>query len=161
MRGLECGGLCLDGLWKSLWRCVEHRRSCGCAAICWSNRESGKSPWLTPWGLATPSQILETVAHVLARRMGRDRRPSARAAQDAAAKIRAAYEAGCRRFDAAIGGLGGCPFAQDALVGNIPTEMLIAELKELGAQAAKVATARRIDSCKRARIAGQLWRGDN
>ena len=44
----------------------------------------------------------------------------------------AAYAGGCRRFDAAIGGLGGCPFAQDALVGNIPTETLLAELKELG-----------------------------
>jgi hydroxymethylglutaryl-CoA lyase len=52
----------------------------------------------------------------------------------AAAKIRAAYEAGCRRFDAAIGGLGGCPFAQDALVGNIATETLIEVLKELGAE---------------------------
>ena len=40
--------------------------------------------------------------------------------EEAAAKIRAAYDAGCRRFDAAIGGLGGCPFAQDALVGNFP-----------------------------------------
>jgi hydroxymethylglutaryl-CoA lyase len=53
---------------------------------------------------------------------------------DAAAKIRAAYEAGCRRFDSAIGGMGGCPFAQDALVGNIPTELLLATLKDLGAE---------------------------
>src|SRR5205085_2439853 len=36
----------------------------------------------------------------------------------AGAKILAAYDAGCRRFDSAIGGLGGCPFAQDDLVGN-------------------------------------------
>ena len=41
---------------------------------------------------------------------------------DAVPKILAAYDAGCRRFDSAIGGLGGCPFAQDDLVGNIPTE---------------------------------------
>ena len=86
-------------------------------------------------GLATPQQILETVAAALAAQNGAEigvhlhARP-----QDAAVKIRAAYQAGCRRFDAAIGGLGGCPFAQDALVGNIPTEMLIAELSELGAQ---------------------------
>jgi len=53
---------------------------------------------------------------------------------EAEAKIRAAYGAGCRRFDAAIGGLGGCPLAQDALVGNIPTETLLAVLKELGAE---------------------------
>lgn len=43
----------------------------------------------------------------------------------AAAKILAAYNAGCRRFDSAVGGLGGCPFAQDALVGNIPTEIVL------------------------------------
>src|SRR5262249_13324786 len=45
-------------------------------------------------------------------------------------KILAAYDAGCRRFDSAIGGLGGCPFAQDALVGNIPTERLLHALKQ-------------------------------
>jgi len=53
---------------------------------------------------------------------------------EGSAVIRAAYEAGCRRFDSAIGGLGGCPFAQDELVGNIPTELLIQVLKELGAK---------------------------
>jgi hydroxymethylglutaryl-CoA lyase len=54
--------------------------------------------------------------------------------EDAAAKVKAAFEAGCRRFDGAIGGLGGCPFAQDALVGNLPTEVLLATLRELGAE---------------------------
>jgi hydroxymethylglutaryl-CoA lyase len=48
----------------------------------------------------------------------------------AAAKVLAAYDAGCRRFDSAIGGLGGCPFAQDALVGNIPTGSVIAALQQ-------------------------------
>jgi hydroxymethylglutaryl-CoA lyase len=52
----------------------------------------------------------------------------------AAAKIIAAYEAGCRRFDSAIGGLGGCPFAQDDLVGNISTETVIEALRKRGAQ---------------------------
>ena len=47
-------------------------------------------------------------------------------------KILAAYDAGCRRFDSAVGGLGGCPFAQDALVGNISTESLLAALKQRG-----------------------------
>jgi hydroxymethylglutaryl-CoA lyase len=47
----------------------------------------------------------------------------------AASKVLAAYDAGCRRFDSAIGGLGGCPFAQDALVGNIPTEGVIPALQ--------------------------------
>lgn len=48
---------------------------------------------------------------------------------DAGEKILAAYDAGCRRFDSAIGGLGGCPFAQDALVGNIATEAVLDALK--------------------------------
>jgi len=47
----------------------------------------------------------------------------------AAAKILAAYDAGCRRFDSAVGGLGGCPFAQDDLVGNIPTEEVLRALE--------------------------------
>src|SRR6202011_2482965 len=50
----------------------------------------------------------------------------------AMAKVLAAYNAGCRRFDAAIGGLGGCPFAQDDLVGNVPTEEVLRALKERG-----------------------------
>jgi hydroxymethylglutaryl-CoA lyase len=52
----------------------------------------------------------------------------------AAAKIAAAFEAGCRRFDSALGGLGGCPFAQDDLVGNIATESVIETLRGCGAQ---------------------------
>jgi hydroxymethylglutaryl-CoA lyase len=51
---------------------------------------------------------------------------------EATPKVLAAYDAGCRRFDSAIGGLGGCPFAQDDLVGNIPTEEVLDALKERG-----------------------------
>jgi hydroxymethylglutaryl-CoA lyase len=51
---------------------------------------------------------------------------------DAAANVLAAYDAGCRRIDSAVGGLGGCPFAQDALVGNIPTESVISALQQRG-----------------------------
>jgi hydroxymethylglutaryl-CoA lyase len=51
---------------------------------------------------------------------------------EAAAKVLAAYDAGCRRIDSAMGGLGGCPFAQDTLVGNIPTESVIEALQERG-----------------------------
>jgi hydroxymethylglutaryl-CoA lyase len=51
---------------------------------------------------------------------------------EAAAKILAAFDAGCRRFDSAMGGLGGCPFAQDDLVGNIPTEEVLRTLEERG-----------------------------
>jgi hydroxymethylglutaryl-CoA lyase len=45
-------------------------------------------------------------------------------------KLLAAYDAGCRRFDAAMGGLGGCPFAQEELVGNIPTEEVLRALRQ-------------------------------
>lgn len=85
-------------------------------------------------GLATPEQIAETVKRALEATDGAEIGGHLHARPlEAAAKIRAAYLAGCRRFDSAIGGLGGCPFAQDALVGNIATEALIAELIELGA----------------------------
>jgi len=50
----------------------------------------------------------------------------------ARAKVLAAYDAGCRRFDSAIGGLGGCPFAQDKLVGNVPTEEVLGALQGRG-----------------------------
>ncbi len=49
-------------------------------------------------------------------------------------KILAAYEAGCRRFDSALTGLGGCPFAGDELVGNIATEAVLARLEKVGAE---------------------------
>ena len=52
----------------------------------------------------------------------------------AESKILAAYDAGCRRFDSAIAGLGGCPFAQNALVGNIPTESLLGALRRRGVE---------------------------
>ena len=52
--------------------------------------------------------------------------------ESAKEKILAAYDAGCRRFDSALGGLGGCPFAQDELVGNIPTELVLEALATRG-----------------------------
>jgi len=45
-------------------------------------------------------------------------------------KLEAAYNCGCRRFDGAIKGFGGCPFAKDELVGNLPTEKLIQFFRE-------------------------------
>jgi len=53
-------------------------------------------------------------------------------AQGAAEKVLAAYDAGCRRFDGALTGLGGCPFAGDELVGNIATETILAALASRG-----------------------------
>lgn len=85
-------------------------------------------------GVATAEQIDEVVSAVLGGSPAAEfgvhlhARP-----EDAAAKISAAYRAGCRRFDTALAGIGGCPFAQDALVGNIATETAIQALKAEGA----------------------------
>ena len=86
-------------------------------------------------GLSIPAQITDTLARTLETFVGIEIGVHLHARRtDAPAKIRAAYHAGCRRFDSALGGLGGCPFAQDELVGNIPTEILINQMKELGAK---------------------------
>ena len=90
-------------------------------------------------GLATPQLVEEVVAAVVANSQSASGQSielgvhlHARPDQ-AAAKISAAYRGGCRRFDAAIGGLGGCPFAQDVLVGNVPTEIALEALGKLDA----------------------------
>jgi hydroxymethylglutaryl-CoA lyase len=86
-------------------------------------------------GMASPQQISELVGAVMAKYdyleigLHLHSRP-----EHAGERILAAYDAGCRRFDSALGGLGGCPFAQDALVGNIATEKVIEALSQRGAQ---------------------------
>ncbi len=86
-------------------------------------------------GMASPQQIGDLVSAVMAKYdyleigVHLHSRP-----EQAADKILAAYDAGCRRFDSALGGLGGCPFAQDALVGNIPTEKVVEMLGKHGAE---------------------------
>ena len=86
-------------------------------------------------GMAIPQQISDLVGAVMAKYdyleigVHLHSRP-----EHAAESILAAYDAGCRRFDSALGGLGGCPFAQDALVGNIATEKVIEALPQRGAQ---------------------------
>ena len=85
-------------------------------------------------GVAGPEQIQELVSAVMAKfgyleiGVHLHSRPD-----QVASKVVAAYDAGCRRFDSALGGLGGCPFAQDALVGNIPTEKVVEALAAHGA----------------------------
>ncbi|TJZ62358.1 hydroxymethylglutaryl-CoA lyase [Sphingobacterium olei] len=46
-------------------------------------------------------------------------------AESALLKVNTAYEVGCKTFEGAILGYGGCPFAQDDLVGNVPSELLL------------------------------------
>ncbi len=90
-------------------------------------------------GMASPRQIHDLVGAVMKKYdyleigVHLHSRP-----EEAGEKILAAYDAGCRRFDSALGGLGGCPFAQDALVGNIPTEKLIEALNQRGAELPKL-----------------------
>jgi hydroxymethylglutaryl-CoA lyase len=86
-------------------------------------------------GLASPEQIRTLVSAVMDKFGYLEIGAHLHSRPDAAAeKVLAAYDAGCRRFDSAIGGLGGCPFAQDALVGNIATETLLEALKQRDAQ---------------------------
>jgi hydroxymethylglutaryl-CoA lyase len=86
-------------------------------------------------GLAGPRQIQELLSAVLSKygylEIGVHLHSRAEQAEE---KILAAYDAGCRRFDSALGGLGGCPFAQDMLVGNIPTEKILKALSQRDAQ---------------------------
>lgn len=64
--------------------------------------------------------------------------------EGAAEKVLAAYQAGCRRFDGALTGLGGCPFAGDNLVGNVATETVVSALAARG-----VDTGIRLDGLQR------------
>jgi len=86
-------------------------------------------------GMADAQKIADVVGAVMAKFDYLDIGVHLHSRPDAVVnKVLAAYDAGCRRFDSAIGGLGGCPFAQDALVGNIPTERVLEALTERGAQ---------------------------
>ena len=84
-------------------------------------------------GMATPTEIREVVGAVLAKfdylEIGVHLHSHP---EQAVEKVLAAYDSGCRRFDSALGGMGGCPFAQDALVGNIPTEVVLEALEHRG-----------------------------
>jgi len=86
-------------------------------------------------GLASPEQVRALVSAVIEKfgylEIGVHLHSRQELAEE---KILAAYDAGARRFDSAIGGLGGCPFAQDALVGNLPTEMLLQTLAKRDAR---------------------------
>ena len=84
-------------------------------------------------GNATPENVIEVfkraIEHLAGIELGSHlhSRP-----EDAEAKILAAYQAGCRRFDGALTGLGGCPFAGEELVGNIRTEDILSAIRKVG-----------------------------
>ena len=84
-------------------------------------------------GVAGPDLIRRVVKSVMKEYIGYDMGVHLHSLPgEAETKVLAAYDAGFRRFDSAFGGLGGCPFAQDTLVGNIPTESVVTALQQRG-----------------------------
>ena len=101
--------------------------------------------WLKRIGVETIS-LADTVGHATPQEVGdlfRQLKGAAKGIElgahlhsrpdGAAEKVLAAYQAGCRRFDSTLTGLGGCPFAADELVGNIATEVVVSTLHAHGA----------------------------
>ena len=112
---------------EKLLEAVAAIRDAGIKALSLADTVGAAEPDLIARVLATvlgESNEIEVGVHLHSTRAG------------AAAKVWAAFDAGCRRFDSAIGGLGGCPFAQDDLVGNIPTEEVLRALEQRGASLA-------------------------
>lgn len=96
-------------------------------------------------GVATPELISRTVSAVLREIGGNDLGVHLHSARgEAAAKVLAAYDGGCRRFDSAMGGIGGCPFAQDRLVGNAATEEVLQALMQRGVKLALSSTLEKV-----------------
>ena len=127
------GHLHFHGIWQSLRRTLGTRNRARHARMAEGNPCRRPFRSRTPSGTATPELVHDLYTkvkdHVAGIELGvhLHSRP-----EDAEAKMLAAYAAGCRRFDSALTGLGGCPFAGDDLVGNIPTESVLAALVSVG-----------------------------
>jgi hydroxymethylglutaryl-CoA lyase len=82
-------------------------------------------------GVSTPGQITYLFESLAKRfptvELGAHLHSNPKSARE---KIDAAYQAGCKRFDGAIKGFGGCPMAKDELVGNLATEVILSYLQE-------------------------------
>ena len=84
-------------------------------------------------GVSTPEKINYLVTHLVKRFPGTELGVHLHSTPDSREeKIDAAYISGCRRFDSALKGLGGCPMATDSLTGNIATENMISYLEQKG-----------------------------
>jgi hydroxymethylglutaryl-CoA lyase len=103
-------------------------------AVDWLRREGVRSVSLADTaGTASAADVRRLFEAVRPRAAGLDLGLHLHTLPDQAAeKVRAACEAGCRRLDGALTGLGGCPFAGNDLVGNLPTERALATLASLG-----------------------------
>ena len=83
-------------------------------------------------GLATPEQVFSVTDYLVRQLPGHTIGVHLHStAHNRKAKIDAALQAGCRRFDGALRGIGGCPMAGDHLVGNMDTEWMIAHFRQL------------------------------
>ena len=84
-------------------------------------------------GLATPDQVFSITEHVIANSPTQQFGIHLHSTPDNwQLKLQAALDAGCRRFDGALNGIGGCPMADDVLVGNMNTQEMIAYFESLG-----------------------------
>lgn len=85
-------------------------------------------------GISTPEQIMRLFTSLNKRLPETEIGAHLHASpQDASAKIKAAYDSGCRRIDGALKGFGGCPMAENDLVGNVATEEILSFLRQEGA----------------------------
>jgi len=86
-------------------------------------------------GLAAPEQVFDMAGYLIASLPHTEIGVHLHSRADNwREKIEAAYRAGCRRFDGALNGIGGCPMAGDALVGNMNTEWTIGYFEEMGVE---------------------------
>jgi hydroxymethylglutaryl-CoA lyase len=84
-------------------------------------------------GLATAQQISSVMNEVIPKYNGTEIGVHLHSSSDQwKQKVDAALQSGCKRFDGALKGIGGCPMANDELVGNIDTELMIPYFSELG-----------------------------
>jgi len=114
-------------------------------------------------GAATSLEVMEVVGEVVAEHKELEIGVHLHVRRDLAIdRVKSAFAGGCRRFDAAIGGLGGCPFAQDELVGNLPTDELLVAFHELGLGQARLQGLNELEweSARIAREFGDVKAGD-
>ncbi len=84
-------------------------------------------------GVATPQQVYDMTSYLVESMPGTEIGVHLHSTPDNwRDKLDAARKAGCKRFDGALKGIGGCPMADDELVGNMNTEMMIAYFEEQG-----------------------------
>jgi hydroxymethylglutaryl-CoA lyase len=82
-------------------------------------------------GVATPEQVYDITSYLIESLPGTEIGVHLHStAENWKEKLEAAVKAGCKRFDGALKGIGGCPMADDELVGNMNSELMIEYFKE-------------------------------